>query len=268
MLRLGYSQGPELLYRWLDAYADFDGDQTPRARAALEDWFRWHRKDQLPAIADLLARAQREVLNNTDAAAICAWRDEIQRRLEAGFEQAVPALAALAVTLEPAQLRHIEQRHAKNNAEFRKDYLQDATSERQAAMLKRTLDRAETLYGRLDAAQRNRLARGLAASPFDPEAWYVERQARQQDLMQTLRRLSATAPAPDPQAARVALRGLAERVAASPRPAYRAYQQRLAEHNCALTAELHNSTTPAQRQAAHQRIEGWQKDLRSLVNDL
>jgi hypothetical protein len=30
-------------------------------------------------------------------------------------------------------------------------------------------------------------------------------------------------------------------------------------------AELHNSTTPAQRQAAQERLRGWETDLRALI---
>jgi hypothetical protein len=266
MLRIGYNQAPDLLYWWLDGYADFNGEQTPRVRAAIDDWFGWHRSDQLPALADLLARAQAEVLAPTDAAAVCGWRDEIQRRLETAYEQSIPALAGLALSLRPEQLRHIERRQRKANDEYRNDYLQSDTAERQQALLKRTVDRAETLYGRLDARQRNQLSRALATSPFDAALWLAERQARQQELLQTLRTLSAPGRTPDVQAARSALRTLAQHAAQSPRPAYRSYQQRLTEFNCSLVADLHNSTTPAQRQAARKRLEGWQADLRALSN--
>ena len=62
--------------------------------------------------------------------AMCAWRDEAQRRLDAGMEQAAPPLAALIITLTPEQLRHMERKLAKTGAELRADYAQADRAER------------------------------------------------------------------------------------------------------------------------------------------
>ena len=51
----------------------------------------------------------------------------------------------------------------------------------------------------------------------------------------------------------------------SPRPAYREYQQRLYDYNCALVARLHNGTTPEQRRHGLERLKGWEDDLRALA---
>ena len=45
-LRLGYNQGPSLAFRWLDGYAEFDDAQSLRVRAALDEFFNWHRRTQ------------------------------------------------------------------------------------------------------------------------------------------------------------------------------------------------------------------------------
>jgi len=39
----------------------------------------------------------------------------------------------------------------------------------------------------------------------------------------------------------------------------------LTEYNCALAAQLHNSTTPTQRGKARDNLKGWETDLRSLL---
>ena len=56
-----------------------------------------------------------------------------------------------------------------------------------------------------------------------------------------------------------------ERMARSPREAYRGYQEKLENYNCAFAAMLHNATTPAQRQAAAAKFKGWENDLRILA---
>ncbi len=107
------------------------------------------------------------------------------------------------------------------------------------------------------------LREGLAASPFDPALWLQERQRRQRDTLQTLRKLVAERADRDQRVA--ALRALALRYERSPNPEYRAYQARLTDYNCALVAQLHNATTAAQRQKARANFLGWEEDVRSLV---
>ena len=135
-------------------------------------------------------------------------------------------------------------------------------AERREAAMRRALDRAEMLYGRLDAAQRRLLGDSLEASPFDPEAWLAERQRRQRDTLQTLRLLVAERADRDRVVA--TLRALTERTERSPDPAYRAYQEQLRNYNCAFAARVHAAMTPAQRQTARENLQGWEDDLRSL----
>jgi len=270
MVRLAYDQAPNLVYWWIDGYVDVSGEQTPWLRDAIDGWFAWHRRSQLPEYAALLARAQREVLEPTTAARMCAWSAEIERRVDLALEAAVAPAAELTLTLTPEQLQHVERRMGKDNEEARADFLQADAAERQAASLKRTLGRFEMLYGRLDAAQRERLATMLAASTFDPERWLAERRARQRETLQALAMVSTAARnGGDRDAllrqAEAAVRMVVERSMRSPRPEYRAYQQRLKHDNCLLAANMHNAMTPAQRQAARAKLKGWEDDVRSLM---
>ena len=262
-LRIGYSAAPDLVFWWLDGYVDVSSAQAPRVRAAIAQWFAWNRRTQLRDYAGLLARAQTEVLADTSAARVCAWQGEAVQRMHTAFDAILPDAAELALAITPAQIQHLERRYAKYNDELRDEYLQPDPRKRAQASLERTVDRAETLYGGLDDAQRARLADGLARSPFDPEAWLAERRQRQQALLQILRSLGAEHAGREQASA--ALRRYAEQLEHSPRDAYRAYAARLAEFNCAFAAELHNSTTEAQRRTAARKLAGWESDLRALA---
>jgi hypothetical protein len=262
-LRIVYSQAPDLSYWWLDGYIDFTNAQTLRVREALTQWFAWHRRTQLPDYATQLARARAEVLNDTTPARVCEWGGELTKRAKTAFEQAAPAAADLMLTITPEQVRHLEGRYAKFNDEYRADYLQPDPADRAAETLKRTIDRAETLYGRLDDAQRARIAAGLARSPFDPEVWFAERRQRQLEAVQLLRQSGA--PGATREQAITGLRVYAERLERSPREAYRRYAERLLDFNCGFAANLHNATSAEQRRVAADRIEGWEGDLRALA---
>ena len=262
-LRLGYGTAPEIVYWWLDGYVDFDHAQSLKARDAVARWFAWHRRTQLPDYAALLARARTEVLADTTAARVCEWQADILARARTALDQAVPDTADLVLTVTPQQIRHIEHHYAKKNDEFRDDYVQPDLRKRAQKALERTIDRAEMLYGPLDDAQRARIAQALTRSPFDPERWLAERQQRQQEALQMLRRLSAEGASPDQ--AQAALRVYVEHLLRSPREAYRRYAARLDDFNCAFAAELHNSTSAAQRRTAAGKLAGWEGDLRALA---
>jgi hypothetical protein len=261
-LRFGYEQGPQLAYWWLDRYFDFDHAREPRAREAIAAWFSWHRSTQLPDYVALLARAESDVLQPATSAQMCRWVDELTLRLDRAVDRALPSLAEELRNLSPQQIAHLEEKYAKNNKEYRHDFLQPDLQERRKVQIKRVSERAEMLYGRLNDAQRERIAQLTAQSPFDPEGWLVERQLRQQDVVHTLRRLAATrASAAEAQAA---LKRIYDDTMHSPREAYRAYQQRLIAYNCDFAAQVHNLATPEQRTRAAKRLKGWEDDLRSL----
>ena len=283
-LRIGYSQAPDLLYWYLDGYVDFNDNQTPKVREALTQYMAWHRRTQLPDYANQLARAQAEVLADTSAARVCEWQGELLTRANAAFERAVPAMAEFLVTVTPQQVQYLEKHQAKQNQEFRDDYLQPEPRKRIEVTLNRTLERAESLYGKLTDSQRARIAEGLLRSPFDPETWFAERRQRQQDALSLMRRWGSDAtvrpagtrdqagrePVQAQTQAQVqtALRAYVQGMASSPREPYRRYTERLNEFNCSFAAALHNSTGVSQRRAAAQKLAGWEGDARSLSADL
>jgi len=262
-LRFGYNQADELAYWWLDSYADFNDKQSRQARQALTQWHAWHRRTQLPDYTALLVQAQVEALEPTTAQRLCNWWDNSRARIDAALEPAIPAAAELLLTLTPPQIEHIERRYGKFNAEFRDDYLQADATQRLKESVKRAVDRAETFYGRMDDAQRERIARSVAQSPFDADLWFSERKARQQEALQMLRRLKAEAA--NIGQAQAALRAYLERMAHSPRVEYRRYAQTLVQYNCQFIADLHNTTSAAQRQVLVQKLKDWEADLRTLA---
>ena len=265
-LRIGYSQAPDLLYWYLDGYVDFNGAQTPRVREALTQWLAWHRQTQLPDYATQLARMQTEVQADTTATRVCEWQAELIRRADTAFDRAVPAVADFLLTVTPQQVQHVERRQAKANDEFREEYMQPDPHKRSELTLRRTIERAESLYGKLTDAQRTRLAETLPRSPFDPESWLAERRQRQQEALSLMRRFGGDGASNEQ--AQAALRAYVQRMQTSPREPYRRYAERLNDFNCAFAAALHNGTNTVQRRAAAQKLAGWEGDMRALVVDV
>lgn len=261
--RFAYNQAPEVAYWWADNYVDFTDEQATQVRADIARWFDWHRHTQLPRYAQAMAEAQQEVMTQVGAKQACAWWGRALRWRDDAFEQALPALADSALRLQPEQIDNIERRYGKNNRDFRREYLQPSAEARLEHNVKRTVERAEMLYGKLDGAQRMWVQDEVAASPFDPELWFAERMRRQQDLLQVLRQLQRTQPGKEQ--AQAAIRGYYQRIGESPDERWRAHNPQLVAYNCEFAAQLHNRTTPAQRHQAQDKIRRWQSDMLALA---
>ncbi len=261
--KIGYGQGSALAFRWLDGYVDFNDAQALRVRGALDEWFAWNRRTQLPDYADLLARTAVELQANTTPERVCALADEVRARIDTGFEHARPAVIDVAATLTPPQLLHIQKKLDERSASFRDDYLQPDPEDRREAAVEREASRAEDLYGSLSDAQRAMLEKSVAESPFDGELAYAERVRRHKDMLSMLRRISES-PLGRTQAD-VEIGGYRQRLDHSPNEDYRRRTLRLIAHNCAFAAALHNSTSVEQRRFAAKKLRGYERELRDLA---
>lgn len=262
-IKLGYNNLDEVTYWWLDGYVDFTEEQAPRVREDLARLHLWHRTEELPRLAAVLRSLEELVPGDISAAQACSFVPQLRKRIDAVTGRAEPFIVTLAMGLGPQQLQHLERKYQKNNADFRKEWGQLAPSELGVKRLRQFLQRSETIYGRLDEPQRSALRGHIQQSIFDPRRILAERQRRQQDALETLRKLTGQ-PVPFSEAQSL-LRGYLERAQQSPDAAYRDYQQALVDEACGGVSVLHNSTNPAQREAAVQRLRAYQRDLRELA---
>lgn len=266
-VKLAYNNLPELGYWWVDGYADLNDAQSVQLRGDLARLHEWHRANELPRVADLLQQIQRDTPADTTAQDVCRFFDQVRDRLDAARAQAEPGAVTLAMSLTPGQIRHVEAKFDKGNAEWRREWLALDRVKRLDKRLASAIERAEQFYGTLDERQRAVLRAGLARSTWDPQRSFTERQRRQQDLLQTLRTLGGAdgATRPTRQQAGVLLQAYLERVARSPDPAYREHAQTAIQENCVTYAALHNSTSAAQRARAATRVAGYERDARELA---
>ena len=264
-VKLAYNNVPELAYWWLDGYVDLSDAQSLRVREEVGRLHQWHRGTELPKIADLLQKIQRLAPADTTPEQICGLFADARNRIDALITQAEPASVALAMTLSAAQLAHIEGKYAKANIEWREEWSKGSDAERQARRLKSSIERSEQFYGNLEERQIAVLRNAISRSEFDPQLSYAERLRRQQDLLQTLRSISAVAPRASVAQATSALRAYLDRSIHSPNPAYRAYADRSILESCRSIAQLHNATTPEQRERATRRLAAYERDARELA---
>ena len=262
-LKLAYNNLPELGYWWLDSYLDFDGSQTPRVRDELDRLLAWHRRNELPQWIALLQKAQLLAPQDITPAQACELGEAVRTRLLALAEYVEPAGAELALSLTPAQLDQLQRKYARQNDDYRADWLSKSREAQQAKRYEQWLDRSEDFYGALDNSQRRTLRQMAAESIFSAALFDAERKRRQGVLLATLRGLGAERNAPSAEAKRVVhtyLRSVTE----PPAGRWREQQQALWLEGCRNFAALHNMTNPAQREHAVRRLHSYEMELREL----
>lgn len=266
-LRLAYGQANWLTYWWLDRHVGFDASQAPRVRAAIDQWFDWHRREGVADLAGLLEQAAVEVRGDIGPAQACTWWTRLEQRRDRYLQRLTVPMAEVAATLTPQQLVNVRERFDKVNADWREEMIDGDARQRAQASVERVVERAERLYGKLDRGQRDWIADWMRRSPWDAQRWLDEREADQRDTLVLLGELSALtgqggqnlSPAQRQDRVRAWMRQVVEPSS----EVSKAQRDRVLDNQCEFAAALQSRTTPAQREHAAQTLRGWADDLRS-----
>lgn len=262
-IKLTYNNGVDLAAWWLDGYVDFTKAQSQQVRADLRQLQLRNRQQDLPNYAQTLRQTQTLATQDLSAEQVCTVGSTVRGYIDALLEDAEPATTTLVQSLAPTQITYLERKYAKTNADYRSDWLALTPTELHQKRYDKALERAEMVYGRIDAAQKTLIRQQVEQSRFDPQQVLAERLRRQTDTLQTLRQLQREpATAAD---TRTAVRGLLERTLHSPQPSYHAYAEALARQDCQGIAAVHNGTTPKQRESAVRWLAGYEQSLRELA---
>jgi hypothetical protein len=122
-VKLGYMNLPHLAWWWLDGYADFSDEQEPRVRDAIAALHEWHRREELPRVAELLGRMERMAPGEITAQQACSVVAEVQGRLKEVARQGEPGAVSVAASLKPRQLRHLARNFRTRNERIRREWM-------------------------------------------------------------------------------------------------------------------------------------------------
>jgi hypothetical protein len=264
-IRFTYNHGDTLLYWWLNAYIDLDSDQSDWVKKDIDNLFQWHRTTQLRDYAGLLTKMQRQLGdgNVTQEELLSDYRD-VKARTELLAFKALPQLADLAMSVKPDQIGQMEQKFAKNNDKFRKEFMSGSVDDQKKARFKKAMDQFELWFGSFSRDQEAQLRRASDARPLDNDVFLQERVLRQKKIIALLRRVHDQKMNKEQTMSAIhdLLRDMFDRMEAPERKAfYDAYVDNTAKF--ILTAI--KLTTPQQKQHAQQRMQGWINDFNALA---
>ena len=267
-VRLGYNKLPEIASWWLDSYIDFTDAQGPQAKVALQKLQAWHRKEELPAIAELLAQAQALAPQNITPEQACKIWEGAQIRIESFIQESGRLAAPIVSQLSAKQLKHLEKEWASRNEDWKKQWLQGTPDTRIKKRVDLAAERFNSFYGDLNTEQRQLLKQQFSQSVWTPEWGYQQRLKRQQDQLSALQAMSSEVTKPGmplPQVEKMMQALMLQSV--RPRDeAELSKQLQFEQRACQNLAQLHNNMSPAQRLKAQRKLKDYETDVRELMN--
>ena len=262
-VKLAYNQAPQLLSWQLNRYLGLSQPQAERVRDELADLHRWHRDTLLPEHAGLLQKLRQQLPAPMSAEQACRAYADLRTQIDQLLARAESSLVWLASDLSESQIRSLQKKQADSNADWKKEWLDPPPDKLREHRYQVLLSRTEDFYGTLQEPQKAALRSYIAQSSFDPQRTYAERQRRQQDLVQVLRKIAAERGNTDQT--RALLRGYFARLNTSPDAAYQRYAATLVDEGCAGFALVHSAMTPAQRLQAVASIGAYEQDFITLA---
>jgi hypothetical protein len=263
VLRLGYSNAESIGYYWLNSYVDFNAEQRPWAKEQLASLFAWHRKTQLDDYIQLMTRYQEELQRPVSASKVLAEYEAVQKRLVRLADKGLPVGAEQALTMQPEQITHLEQKFASNNEKFRREYLDGDLEEQQQTRYKKVLKQAEYWFGNLSREQEAQVRIASDARPLNNEVWLAERRHRQQALIQRLKTIQAQKPpAEEVQGMLKDYVGMV--INADSDPARKEFFEGSRQATAQMVASIINLATLEQRAHAAKQLQKWIDDFREL----
>ena len=267
-VRLGYNNLPDIASWWLDSYIDFSDTQGPQAKAALQKLQTWHRKEELPAIAELLVQAQTLAPQNITPEQACKIWEGAQVRIESLIQESSRLAAPVVSQLSAKQLKHLEKEWASRNEDWKKQWLQGTPDTRIKKRVDLAAERFNSFYGDLNTEQRQLLKQQFSQSVWTPEWGYQQRLKRQQDQLSALQAMSSEVTKPGmplPQVEKMMQALMLQSV--RPRDeAELSKQLQFEQRACQNLAQLHNTMSPAQRLKAQRKLKDYETDVRELMN--
>lgn len=191
MIDLAYNNAPSFVSSEIDDAFDLDTLQSTQLDSRLDQFFAWHRKEELIRYQQLLDQAAQATAEGITAAEFMQLNKNVRLAWRRSLEKAIDSFGDLAVTLTPQQIKNYQQYHRKSFSEFN-DYLEKSAQQREIFRVSRNFDRLEDWYGDFDEFQESKIMLRLRQVPDIYEPWLRYREARQQAFIGVLNKAATT----------------------------------------------------------------------------
>jgi hypothetical protein len=259
--RLAYNNA-DTVVRWMaDDYFALEGPQEEDFKARLARFHAWHRSEELPRYSALLTSAGDKLADGlTDQELLWAW-DSVRARYRRMAAHAAPELAAVLLTLTPAQFDRLDEKFAESDAQYIKKHIKGGEAEQRKRRDKRNLELMRDWFGDLSDEQETQLKAGSDKLPLLYELRLQNRQRRQHEFVALLKQYRSQAEL-EPR-----LRHWLTEWDEGASPEYRRLSDIHRAQYIQMLLELDRGITPSQRAHAVTRLNEYAETFRALADE-
>ncbi len=178
-----YSNATPALTWLVDDYVDLSGAQREFVRERLARAFAWHRADELPEYNRFLESVLRQVEDNLTVEEARSDYRELRERYHRLLDRVLPDAAEFILQLDGEQAAQMERKFAEDNRKMLNEATRGTPAARLERRVKRTLEHLEEFTGALDSAQRELVARHVAAMEDTYRERLADRTYRQNEIV-------------------------------------------------------------------------------------
>lgn len=187
LLRFGYGQ-LDIYAAWqADSYFELDADQKQEFRKRFDRLHEWHRHEQLPDYVVFLNAIRGRFQKGLAREDVLWVMEGAKERYRAIINRSASDMAAMLLTVTPAQLETLRRKWERDNRRFAREYhLGDSAEEQRQARLRRVISRISDWTGQLSHEQEQKIAAIAAdATPFH-KLRHADRIRRQREFLQLM----------------------------------------------------------------------------------
>lgn len=185
IIDLAYNNAASFVASEFDDAFDLNPAQSDQLDSRLQQFFSWHRRQELASYRQMLDQAALAAADGISAGEFLALNQDIRLAWQRSLEKAIDSLGDLAVTLTPTQIEQYQAYHRESSEDF-EDYLQMSQQQREIYRVKRNFERLENWFGDFDYYLAQKVSARLESLPELYEPWLRYREARHQALIAAL----------------------------------------------------------------------------------
>jgi hypothetical protein len=260
MLRLGYGQIDVYAAWQADAYFGLDQAQRQEFNKRFDRLHEWHRHNQLPEYAAFLASTKERIHRGPTNDDVRWVTEGVMSRYRVLVRHAADDMAAMLMTVTPAQIETLKQRWEKDNRRFASDYrLKEGVEEQRRAAARRALERIRDWTGTLSSEQEEKITVLAGELPMNQRLRHEDRVRRQGEFLQLM------AQRDDPRKFAERLRQFMTSWEQGRDPEYQRLWEQWARKQSEFYVAVYRMLTPQQRVAVERRIQTYIDDFTRLA---
>lgn len=253
---LVYEFADKLVLYNVEENFDLDKEQRAVLKDSVQAYFRWHRRNLLPAYADFLAYVADSSRDGLRPEEIRTGMSRFQELYRRTLDPVAGISAAFLESLSPAQVDAWINRQRTKNRKLRNDF-SGSLEERLDIRARKIIDELEDWTGRLSKDQKARIRALNGTVPWNGSLWLDLREQVQERVADMARR---KAPA---DSLRVYLAAYFLRDESLKTPEYRERVKESERKTAILIDQIHHLLTDGQRAHFLQELDKLAQDLRA-----